>query len=265
MTRVFALLGDPVGHSLSPALHSAALSAAGLDGSYVALRCGADMVAELMRGLADAGGGGNVTVPHKEVAFSALDAASAEARATCACNTFWQEEGALHGDNTDVQGFAAAKRQLLEGEGRVKRALVLGAGGAARAAVAVLLAEGAEAIVAGRTRERALRLVGELGAGARVGDPYADGPFDLVVNATPLGLHAADPAPVELERVGRVSAVMDLTYAETPSRLLQDAARLGLSASDGREMLVRQAAAAFSIWWGLEAPLEEMRAALRRG
>lgn len=262
-TRVFALLGDPVEHSLSPALHNAALAACGMDAVYVALRCSSRSVEPLMHALAEAGGGGNVTLPHKRTAFEALAEPEPAAAQTGACNTFWLEDGTLRGDNTDVAGFGAAVGALLGGAEGVGRALVLGAGGAARAAVAWLADRAGEVVIANRTPERALSLAASAERGVvRAGDAYGGGPFDLVVNATPLGLRVDDPAPVDLARLEAVGAVLDATYAPRASALGRAAAQRGVPYADGREMLLRQGAEAFRLWWGREAPLEAMRVAL---
>jgi shikimate dehydrogenase len=127
-TRLIALLGDPIAHSLSPGLQNAAIRAAGLDAVYLALRCDADHVHGLIRGIAGAGGGGNVTIPHKATAAEAVEVQSLAVQRTRACNTFWAEGGRLHGDNTDVAGFDAAARALI-GAPAGARALVVGGGG----------------------------------------------------------------------------------------------------------------------------------------
>lgn len=268
-TRVFAILGNPVAHSLSPAIQTAALRAAGLDGRYVAIACQSEDVAPVMRTLARAGGGGNVTVPHKRRAAAALDDAAAAVERTGACNTFWGEGARIRGDNTDVEGARRAVRALLAGPARGARVLLAGAGGGARAAVAALIDEDvAEVRVTNRTLARARAMAGEVGdarvrvvADARTLEGQA---FDLVLNATSLGLGRHDPLAVDLERLGRVGAVMDMVY--TPSRTpLTDTARTrGIPAMDGGEMLLRQGAAAFERWWGREAPLSAMREALQR-
>ena len=135
-TRVLTLLGDPVGHSASPEIQNAAFEASGVDGVYVAVRCAKDDLDGFMRGLARAGGGGNVTLPHKEKAASVLDVRSDAVRRTGACNAFWGDEaGKLHGDNTDVDGFCRALKVFLEGPISGIRVLLLGAGGGARAAL----------------------------------------------------------------------------------------------------------------------------------
>jgi shikimate dehydrogenase len=266
-TRVFALLGDPVEHSLSPVIQNAALRAESLDGVYVALRCAPGDVGGLVRGLARAGGGGNVTLPHKGRCAETLDVPSEAVTRTGACNTFWSEGGRVHGDNTDVEGFRRALRTLLDRSPEGARVLLVGAGGASRAVLVALLEDGVEEVtIANRTRERAEEL-GRLLGSSRV--RVADGPpplrgedFDVVVNATRLGLHPGDPSPVDLDQMGSAQAVMDLVYGPSETPLVREARARGISAADGGEMLVQQGAAAFERWWRRPAPLDVMRAAL---
>lgn len=266
-TRVYALLGDPVEHSLSPRFQNAGFTAAAVNGVYVALRCSDGDVAPLMGALARAGGGGNVTLPHKERAARVLDRASEAVRRTGACNTFWGRAGLLHGDNTDVEGFGRALRAFRGGEPRGHRVLLLGAGGAARAVLVALSGAGAaQVVILNRTVERARRLAGEAG-GRSV--QVVEGPdslegeaFDLVVNATRLGLSPDDPHPVDLDRLGSVGAVFDLVYGQAPPPFIAAARERGIPATDGLEMLLQQGAVAFERWWGREAPVEAMRGAL---
>jgi shikimate dehydrogenase len=270
-TRLLVLLGDPVSHSRSPLLQNAAMRALGLDGVYVALRCGPAEVPGLLRGLALAGGGGNVTVPHKEAAYAAVDQCTAAAEATGAVNTFWSIDGEVWGDNTDVAGFSAAVRMLLGRSISGGRALVIGAGGGARAAVHALASHGAERIViVNRTAERARDLARRF-ASARsridvvTSTEQLDGePFDLAVNATSLGLVAGDPLPLDPEHAPPIDACLDLVYGPrgtTPWVRAMGAA--GVTAADGSEMLLQQGAAAFRRWWGVDPPRRAMRAALR--
>ena len=268
-TRVFAILGNPVAHSLSPAMQTAGLRAAGLDGRYVAIACQPEDVAPVMRTLARAGGGGNVTVPHKGRAAAVLDHAAVAVGRTGACNTFWGEGARIRGDNTDVEGARRAVQALLHGPARGARVLLAGGGGGARAAVVALIDEDAEEIqVLNRTLDRARAMAGEVGdarvrvvADARTLEGRA---FDLVLNATSLGMDALDPLPVDLDRLGPVGAVMDMVYAPSGTRLTEAARARGIPAMDGSEMLLRQGAAAFELWWGREAPLSAMREALER-
>ena len=162
-TRLFALLGDPIGHSLSPLFQNAAIAESGRDAVYVALRCDSKSVPGLVRGISLGGGGGNVTLPHKEMAARAVDRRTAAVQRTGACNTFWALDDVVWGDNTDVYGVATAVRSLLGESASDKRVLILGAGGSARAALVAMMDEGArEVIVANRTVARANSLVGEL-------------------------------------------------------------------------------------------------------
>jgi shikimate dehydrogenase len=274
-TRVFALLGDPVGHSLSPRIHNAAIAALGLDAVFVALRCGAAQLPGLLRGIAAAGGGGSVTVPHKRDAARLVDHATPAVERTGACNTFWLEEGRIRGDNTDVDGFAAAVGTLI-GAPAGARVLLLGAGGAARAALYALLRDGAgQVVVRNRDAERGAALCRALepagrraralpaapAAGPGRAASGAEERFDLLVNATTLGLRDDDPLPWELDAGALPGAVLDLVYREGDTPWVRRARELGVPALDGKEMLVAQAAEAFERWWGRPAPLEAMRTA----
>jgi len=268
-TRVFALVGDPVIHSFSPVIQNAALEDLGLDGVYVALRAvSPDEMAAVMRGLARAGGGGNVTLPYKEKAATVLDVPSQDVRRTGACNTFWYEDGKIHGDNTDVQGFARALEAFLGDPPAGYRVLVLGAGGSARACLVALMDGGVEEVhLVNRTRDRARAVARRIGGErVRVLDDRtaATGKaYDLVVNTTRLGLDSEDPLPLELDLLERAGAVVDLVYGDGPTPFVDGARERGIRAADGTEMLVHQGAVAFERWWGREPSLEVMRAALR--
>ncbi|MSR35192.1 MAG: shikimate dehydrogenase [Gemmatimonadetes bacterium] len=271
-TRVLTLLGDPISHSLSPTIQNAAFEAAGVDGVYVAVRCDRERLPALMEAMAQSGGGGNVTLPHKERAAAVVKHPSEAVRRTGACNTFWGEKGEIRGDNTDVEGFRRALERFLGRPPRDHRVLVLGAGGAARAVLLALLDEGVKDITLfNRTVERARAVSRRIG-GERVRvvspvDELNGGQFDLVVNSTRLGLDPADPLPLDLTRLERVGAVLDLVYGDHTTGFVEEARRYGVPATDGGEMLVQQGAVSFERWWGKEAPVEAMRAALeaRRG
>jgi shikimate dehydrogenase len=268
-TRVFALLGDPVSHSLSPRIQNAALRAADLDGVYVALRASADDLAGLLVALARAGGGGNVTVPHKPLAARTVERRTATVDATGACNTFWLEDGRVCGDNTDVEGVSAAVRTLLGRSAKGARVLVLGAGGSARAVVHALATDGADGIVIlNRTVQRAEELARLGGAGKTVVstaasvDAVRGERFDLVVNTTSLGLRADDPLPLSPEAGVSFDAALDLVYSVDGTPWVHALRRRGVPAADGTEVLLRQGAAAFRRWWGVDAPVDAMRDAL---
>lgn len=270
-TRVLALLGNPVARSLSPRLHNAAIAAAGLDAVYVPLRCEAQRVEGLVRGLAGADGGGNVTLPHKHAVAALLERPTGAVSRTGACNTFWAEDGRLCGDNTDVAGFRRALDGFLGGA-VPDRVLLLGAGGAAAAVLVALLDAGVDQVtVSNRTPGRAHALVGRVGQRgaaralvAESADQLRGHDYDLAINATRLGLDPGDPPPLRLGGDVGVRAVYDLVYAPGASGTawVRSAEVQGLPATDGRDMLVQQAALAFERWWGRDAPIAAMRAAL---
>ena len=268
-TRVLTLLGDPVGHSASPEIQNAAFAEAGVDGVYIAVRCASDDLSGFMHGLARAGGGGNVTLPHKEKAAAVIDIPSEAVRRTGACNTFWGESGKVHGDNTDVDGFRRALTLFLDGPAKGIRALMLGAGGAARAALLGLLEEGAsEVLLFNRTGERARAVARRIGGKrARVVHLMQDlegESFDVVINATRLGLDPHDASPIDFGILGRAGGALDLVYGTRKTPFVRAAEDRGIRAADGMEMLVQQGAASIERWWGQPAPTEVMRAAIRR-
>jgi shikimate dehydrogenase len=263
---VYGLLGDPVAHSRSPRMHNAAFAALGIDAVYRPFRTAAADAAVLLRALVAAGGGGNVTVPHKELAARTVDHPSDLVRRTGACNTFWAGPEGIHGENTDVPGFLAATAHqgvLLEGA----RVLLLGAGGAAAAVVAALLqARAARVVVVNRSPERAAALVARFGdrPALRVAESAPVSPFEVVVNATSLGLRAGDPLPYPPDRADSTCVFLDLVYRSGGTPWVEAARAHGLRAYDGSEMLLRQAAAAFELWTEREAPLAIMRVALQQ-
>jgi len=268
-SRLLALLGDPVAHSLSPAFQNAALRERGLDAVYLALRCDAPTFPSLLRGIAGAGGAGNITVPHKELAAGTVDRLLPAAQRTGACNAFWAESGVIWGDNTDVVGVTHALRDLVAGELVGARVLVLGAGGAARAALCALVDGEAGAVtLLNRTESRAaalrdrfadaanrIRLQGSI-------DRLRGERFDIVVNATSLGLRHEDPLPLDPGSGVEFGAALDLVYAPERTRWVRSLLADGVHAEDGLGMLIHQGAAAFERWWGITAPLDVMRAAL---
>lgn len=267
-TRLVALLGDPVEHSLSPRFQNAAIDAAGIDAVYLPLRCDAAAFDGLFHGIAAAGGAGNVTLPHKTRAAGLVKAPTEAVERTGACNTFWTEDGRLRGDNTDVEGFAGAARTLI-GSPAGARVLVLGAGGAARAVVLALMEERADSIhLLNRTPGRARAVAEALDPkGRRVAvvesarQVEREG-YDLVVNATTLGLDPDDPEPLDLDGPVRVGAVLDLTYREGDTGWVECARARDIPAADGLEMLIQQGAASFRRWFGRDPDVDAMREAV---
>jgi shikimate dehydrogenase len=253
--------GWPVAHSRSPQMHNAALAAAGLhDWRYLRLPLPPDLFAETVRALPAAGFRGvNVTIPHKEAALALADHASPSAQAIGAANTLTFEDGAIHADNTDAPGLLAALGEDPAG----RSALVLGAGGAGRAAVWALREAGAEVTVWNRTPERARALAADLGVHASEAPTAAD----IVVNCTSVGLR--DPGatfkalPLTADELRAGSLIVDMVYRDGGTRLLEAARTGGARVVDGLEILVAQGAASFERWTGLEAPREAMREAAK--
>lgn len=257
-TRVYALLGDPVAHSLSPAMQNAAFRALGLEAVYVPIRCEPDRVPGLIAALTEAGGGGNVTVPHKAAAARAVVPADGEPLA--ACNTFWARDGAAVGATTDSAGILAGLGRL---EATTDRPwLVIGTGGSALAFLDAARTRGAAVAVRSRSTERAAAFLDRARAmGVEVAEPGGCG---VVVNATPLGLSKHDRLPLEPDAAPEAGVALDLLYARGGTPWVRAMRAAGRRAADGREVLLAQGAGAFRHWFGIEAPLEVMRAALRR-
>jgi len=257
-TRVFAILGNPVAHSLSPVMQNAAFRALGIQAVYVPLACTADNVPPLIRALVQAGGGGNVTVPYKEAAARGVDVCRDMAEVVGASNTFWSENGGSVGDNTDVQGVLEALRELEAPEAPW---LIAGTGGAARAAVVAARERGVDVAVTSRDPGRRTefeRWISSRGVALAVPSECR-----VLINATPLGLKADDPLPIAPDIAPRAEVALDMVYraGETPwIRAMRPRVR---RAADGRAMLVAQGAVAFECWFpGKRAPVEVMRAAV---
>jgi shikimate dehydrogenase len=261
--RRLAVLGAPVAHSRSPAIHNAAFAALDMDGewSYEAIEVSPDQFEQRVRAMAGEGFvGANVTVPHKGAALLVSERRSGVAREIGAANTLTFEEDEIRADNTDAQGLMESLPESPAG----RRALVLGAGGAARAVVWALTREGAEVSVWNRTPERAAKLCAELG-GEVVENP-GPGDYELIVNSTSVGLHGEDPfddLPLARDWFGFSQTVVDLVYGERKSNLLDVAGEAGAAVVDGLEVLVRQGAASFRIWTGVDPPIDVMREAAR--
>jgi shikimate dehydrogenase len=262
-----------VAHSRSPAIHRAALAELGLDGewSYEAIDVPPERFDETVRSMAAEGfAGANVTVPHKLAALAIAAEASQAATAIGAANTLTFAGDGVVADNTDAAGLLAA----LGDSPRGKRALVMGAGGAGRAAAWALRSAGAEVEVWNRTPDRAERLAADLGvASLGSADPEprtAD--FDLIVNATTVGMAAASGGegpglkalPIDADALSEIHVVVDLVYGSRETELERLARERGARVVDGLEVLVRQGAASFRLWTGIDPPVEAMRRAARR-
>jgi shikimate dehydrogenase len=293
-----AVLGHPVAHSRSPAMQNAGLAALGLgeEWRYEAIDVAPDGFEALVRSMAAQGfKGANVTVPHKTAAAALADACSEGVERIGAANTLVFDGGRVLAHNTDAGGLIAALPRPPGG----MRALVLGAGGAARAAVWALRTEGAIVDIWNRTVTRAQQIDFELGVGFEVRDTvqvqdsiqievsdeaerddslqiverggvvvdFDQSTYDLIVNTTSLGLRGEDPfehvRPLRPDAFSPRQVMVDMVYSAEPSALLEAAASAGAATVDGIEVLVQQGALSLRIWTGREPPLDVMRAAAR--
>jgi shikimate dehydrogenase len=257
-SRVFVVLGNPVSHSLSPAMQNAAFRALGLSAVYVPLSCSASDLPALIGGIARAGGGGNVTVPHKEAAARAVDDCRELAVAADACNTFWSQDGRIVGDNTDVPGLLEALHQLQVGKAPW---FIAGSGGSARAAVMAAGHHGVQVAVRSRDAGRQREFESWVSSrGVSLARPEECG---VLINCTPLGLKQTDPLPIQPDGFTRAQVALDMVYAPGETAWIRAMKSRVRRSADGRGMLVAQGAAAFERWFpGKRAPVEVMRAAV---
>lgn len=263
-TRLAALFGDPVAHSMSPALYNAAFEASGLDWVYVALRVAEANGVAAFEGAKSMGLSGlSVTMPLKQVAFEALDIRSPAVERLRAANCICIDNDRLVGHNTDGEGFLRGLAQDLAIDVSGMRVVVVGAGGAARAVIYAIARAGAEDVaVLNRTPSKA-QVGAELGDSVgRVGDAEDLLTADLVVHATSLGMEAADPLPFDIDKLNPGAAVADLIYHPSPTRLMSAAKERGNRTTGGASMLLHQAAIAFELWTNTPAPLGAMAAVM---
>ncbi|HLG01566.1 MAG TPA: shikimate dehydrogenase [Acidimicrobiia bacterium] len=267
-TRVAGVIGDPVHHSLSPAIHNAAFAECGLDWIFVAFPTPPGRGAAAVTAMRDLGIGGlSVTMPHKEAAASACDTVSEHARRLRSVNAVTlTADGVLEGDSTDGAGLVRA----LHEDGisvSSKSVLVIGTGGAGRAVALALREEGADVTLAGRRAEAVTEAAETAGVHALALAHLSEAAraAEVVVNATPIGMEGIEGTiPFDLEVLGPQHLVIDLVYQPALTPLLITARHRGATAVGGLGMLVHQAALAFRRWTGVEAPLETMRAAAVR-
>jgi len=271
------LIGYPLGHSLSPEIHRTAFKACGLRGNYSLFPISADHPDELKELLVRVRDGEvaglNVTIPHKETLIPMLDTLAPTARAIGAVNTIFMRDGVLIGDNTDAPGFLADLHRLFENcQASIteqKSALVLGAGGSARAVVYALARDGWDVVIAARRFEQALGLITQIsnpGSHIRYAELNSLGSLTpaLIVNTTPVGMAPdadASPWPVDLP-LPSTAVVYDLVYNPRETKLVKNARARGLFATTGLGMLIEQAALSFEIWTGLHVPREPLYAGL---
>jgi shikimate dehydrogenase len=269
-TRLAAVIGSPVGHSLSPLLLNTAFEAADSDWVYVALEVEQLRVPDAFAGIRALGiAGVSVTMPNKEAAAACADSLTPDAELLGAVNCIVNVDGHLVGHNTDGAGFVAALGAELLFDPADRRCVVLGAGGSARSiALALARANASEVVIVNRTPERAERAVALLGG---IGRAVAPGEAhevlraaDLIVNATSVGMGtpSIDDVPFDVSLIHEGQIVVDIVYRPLRTPLLEAAAARGASTANGVSMLVHQAAIQFELWTGTAAPVAAMTAAV---
>jgi shikimate dehydrogenase len=266
-----AVLGDPVAHSRSPALHGHWLARHGLCGHYIPIRVTPAGFPAALGWLARLGFVGvNVTLPHKEAALAAATTATDAARRVGAANLLtFGPDGAIHADNTDGAGFLSHLRQAAPGwDAAAGPVLILGAGGAARAIADALAGAGVpELLIANRTPDRAAALAAAIGPAARAipwdAAPAALGDAALLVNTTSLGMTGQPPLTLDLAGLSPATTVADIVYAPLDTPLLRAARARGCPVVDGLGMLLHQAAPAFAAFFGVRPSVDDaLRAAV---
>jgi shikimate dehydrogenase len=260
-TALYAVFGDPVAHSLSPAMHNRAFSICGIQAVYLAFRI-TDIAAAVGAVRTLPVRGVSVTLPHKVAVMGYLDSVDDTAHDIGAVNTLVWRGGALHGTNTDGAGAVGALREAAGLKGR--QGAVIGAGGAARAVVHGMAAAGARVTVVNRSEERGKRLAARQQTAYCPLGAFGGLEWDILVNATPVGMHPdVDAIPVPEEEIRPGTVVMDTVYNPMRTRLIHAAAKRGCRVVTGDAMFVHQGAAQFTLWTGRPAPVEAMREAVR--
>ena len=280
MSRRLGIIGYPLGHSMSPVMFRAAFEEYGLDVTYDAWEVAPENLGDFLKEVRGSEGeilGFNATVPHKESVMAAMDEVSEEAQRAGAVNTVGNDDGRLVGYNTDGTGFVRALKEEAGFDFDGSRALIIGAGGAARGVVMVLSGEGvADFTIANRTRERAVRLADGLtrcfGGGIRAISLESEAfrraaqSSDLIVQCTTMGMlysPAAEASPLAAADISADAVVYDLVYNPPETPLMREAVRAGARVYGGLSMLVYQGAVGFETWMGRPAPVAAMFEAVR--
>ena len=257
ISPVYAVIGNPIAHSLSPVMHNTALAHCGLDGTYLPFRV--ENIAAAVDGIRGLGiRGASVTIPHKISIMQHLDEIDPIAAEIGAVNTVINRDGVLHGHNSDCTGAVKAIAEQTTVKGR--ETAVIGAGGAARAIAFGLKQEGAAVTIINRSKDRGKELAGELGCRFIGLDELQELPFQIIVNATPVGMTPdVDKMPLPTSLLNPDMTVMDTIYNPLKTRLLQEAENTGCTVIDGVSMFVHQGAVQFEMWTSQKAPIDIMR------
>lgn len=268
MEKHFAVIGDPIEHSLSPLMHNAGYRALGLAAEFQRFRVESDRLAEAVKGLSALGfAGWNVTLPHKEKIVPLLDSLTPEAERAGAVNVVKIEEGRLIGHNTDGLGFVLSVKEILK-DLKGKKAVILGAGGAAKGIALALAGQDVQIHILNRTLDKAQLLAEQVRQGGGVAKAGALAPgdwlkdVDLLVQTTSLGLQG-ESYSFSLEGISREALVVDIIFNPWETAFLQDARKQGCPTRNGLDMLLYQGAYAWEFWLGGQAPVEVMERALK--
>ncbi|MBU1598727.1 shikimate dehydrogenase [bacterium] len=263
-TKIVGLMGYPVSHTISPAIHNAAFSTLGLDWIYLPFEVRPEYLKEAIFGLKPLGMAGvNITIPHKVQALAYMDALSEEAKIIGAINTIVVKEEGLFGDNTDGKGFISSIKETGFSVSK-KRVVLIGAGGAGRAISISLAREGVQTIYISDTdKEKCESLIGYIKnrfdiLTLEMKDLSVIVDIDLLINATPCGMKEDDHLPIDPSFIHPDLLVYDLIYNPQKTRLLEEAERKGAKTFSGLAMLVYQAALSFSAWTGIRPPIDVM-------
>lgn len=275
-TQVVGLIGHPISHTFSPAMHNAAFAQMGLNFVYVPLPVQSQNIAAAVNGIRGLSlAGVNVTMPHKSSVMAHLDYVAPEAKLIGAVNTIVNENGVLKGYNTDAPGFLKSLAIDAGVTPKDKKVMLMGAGGAARAVSVQLALSGARQIVFTSPLPEEITVIKEIITGAT--DTLVDEvcwdeaeiaahlqDVDILVNATPLGMHplTAEMPPVRIKDLNQNALVYDLVYNPSETLLMRTAREHGIKAVNGLGMLLYQGALAFEKWAGLEPPINVMKDAL---
>ncbi len=275
-TRVFAVLGHPVAHTLSPPMHQAAFRALGMDAVYAAFDVAPGKLMTVLPAMAAMGFGGvNLTIPHKEEAYRGIEALAPSAMRSASVNTVvLREDGSLEGHSTDGYGLRMAVKEAFDKDFAGVSVLLLGCGGAGRAAARELAEGGAARLVlANRSPERARALAEELSreypamllevAASWPPSPETVQAVDLILNSTALGMKAGDAALLTAEHAGPHHMMLDMTYVLEETPMMAAVRAAGGRAVNGLGMLLHQGVRSFELWTDVLPPVEPMRAALR--
>ncbi|NJP36520.1 shikimate dehydrogenase [Alkalicoccus luteus] len=262
--KIFGVIGDPISHTLSPVMHDAAYKETGLEASYLPFHTPPERLKDAVQGVRGLGIAGlNVTIPHKEAVIPFLDGLDPTAERIGAVNTIVREGEQLIGSNTDGEGYVRSLVPHLRRELESCRFLIIGAGGAARAAAITLYDRGAAITIANRTLDRAASLAEACGPQVKacsMQEAQAQlTSFDVIVNSTSIGMtpdHASMALP--LDKLSRNTVVSDMIYTPLETAFLKAAAKQGAAVVNGTGMFVEQGALAFERWTGIEAPREAM-------